>query len=1016
MSEPKLISPMLDNFAMGAPISEHDGVRCCPALEQYTDKKYIVKIISVPASQRQLEALLLSGAYPDQESAANYFRSITEDIVEEAKVLQKLARLEGFIPYDSWQVEPMEDATGFDVYLMSAYKRSLARHVQRTPLSQLGALNLSLDICNALAVCRRSGYLYVDLKPENIYITDEQEFKIGDLGFQRLDSLKYASLPDKYRSAYTAPEIADAYSSLNETIDIYAAGLILYQIYNGGQLPFEGNAAPNAAFPAPAYADQEMAEIILKACAPEPADRWQNPVQMGHALVSYMQRNGVNDVPIIPAPVEEAPPEDAAEPETAETEPVYDEDAVGAFEAPAEVSEEATEAEISQEMDAEQEVSAEEAPEEAASEEAAELFEDDFGNLSFLEDVLNAEELPEDEQAAISYDELSADVSDMLSQADELATATVPDPVIPPEPIDVPMPEPLPIVVEEPPADEPQEKLQEEPQEEAVVAAPAAEAEESVSEEEPEEDEDFEEEYEDEEYWEEPVKKRRGGWIGALIALILLAGLLFGGYYFYENYYLQTIDSIYLSGDEDRLTVMVNTNTDETLLQVICSDSYGNQLTAPVVDGKAAFTGLVSNTAYTVSIEIKGFHKLVGQLSGIYSTPVQTGFVQINAVTGNEDGSVILSFTINGPDAKKWIVSYSAPGEAERQTTFSGHMVTVTGLTPGLEYTFTLTPEDDLYISGNNQVKFTASKLIYAQDLKITACNNRTLTAVWKAPAGVEVANWTVRCYNDSGYNQTMVVTETTATFTGLDHARAYTVEVTAAGMSLSQNTYLAANSLTISNFKADFSNPTKLKLTWASNMPVAQDGWVLLYSIADSDVRGALPCSENSATIAPVVPGATYNITLQAANGSTIFDGSFTCTAPSAKIFSCAYEGFTITGENMIFSMCKTPAVDNWDRWDLDNSDYTNTFSAGQKASFLVRMTKEYGRSNDLIEILFVIRDSSGKLISAASYTSLWIDMWYQNYCELNVPGLPSTAGNYTISVYFNSGLAAQQDFTVRR
>ena len=62
MSEPKLISPLLDNFLMGDPISEHNGIRCCPAMDQETEKKYIVKIISLPSSETQLNALLLTGA------------------------------------------------------------------------------------------------------------------------------------------------------------------------------------------------------------------------------------------------------------------------------------------------------------------------------------------------------------------------------------------------------------------------------------------------------------------------------------------------------------------------------------------------------------------------------------------------------------------------------------------------------------------------------------------------------------------------------------------------------------------------------------------------------------------------------------------------------------------------------------------------------------------------------------------------------------------------------------------
>ena len=62
LSDPKLISPLLDRFMIGEMLSCHDGVRCYPAMREDSDEKYIVKIISVPASPKQLDALLLSGA------------------------------------------------------------------------------------------------------------------------------------------------------------------------------------------------------------------------------------------------------------------------------------------------------------------------------------------------------------------------------------------------------------------------------------------------------------------------------------------------------------------------------------------------------------------------------------------------------------------------------------------------------------------------------------------------------------------------------------------------------------------------------------------------------------------------------------------------------------------------------------------------------------------------------------------------------------------------------------------
>lgn len=122
MSEPKLISPLLDGFSIGTPISDHDGVCCCPAIKVESEQKYILKIISIPASQTQLDALLLTGAYTEPTAAMEYFRELSEGVEKEAECLRNLARLEGFIPYEKWQVVPMEGRLGYEVYLLCPYR------------------------------------------------------------------------------------------------------------------------------------------------------------------------------------------------------------------------------------------------------------------------------------------------------------------------------------------------------------------------------------------------------------------------------------------------------------------------------------------------------------------------------------------------------------------------------------------------------------------------------------------------------------------------------------------------------------------------------------------------------------------------------------------------------------------------------------------------------------------------------------------------------------------------------
>ena len=968
MSEPKLISPLLDDFMMGEPMSDHHGVCCCPAIKNGTDDKYIVKIISVPASSSQMDALLLSGAYPDEASALAYYKEVADGIIDEIDILKKLSEQEGFTPYDSWQLEPMENGKGYDVYLLRTYNRTLDRHFKRHAFTHLDALNLGLDMCAALSVCRRSGYLYVDLKPGNVFVTDQLQYRIGGLGFVRLDSLKYASLPEKYRSVYTPAEISDAYSALNTTMDIYAAGLILYQAYNNGELPFGDEVHPGDRLPSPMYADYEMSEIILKACDPDPAVRWQDPMQMGQAIVSYMQRNGAKDTPIVPLPAPE-PDEEETLQEEADSET-------------AEIAEETTEEAV------------------AEAEEQTAFVEDEFGNFFFLSDFSYDDlDIPEDSG---DYEKLSGEVSEMLNQADELATLSVPEPVIVPEHIDLPElepvePEPVEPAVE---AEIPPEPVTEEPDEE-----PEAETETEAADDANEDEED--------DVLSSPAEKKKSHRVRNSILVLLLLALLAGGYFFYKEYYLLPIDAITLDGSEASLNVHISTDADESLLTVICLDTYGNQFPAKVVNGRAEFANLVPNTAYSIKVTAEGFHKAVGHTTATYSTPVQTNIALFDAIVGATDGSVILNFTVEGPDSKDWKVFYSADGEEERSASVTEHRVTLNGLTVGKMYTFRLVPAEELYLSGQEEIRCTAHKIVKAENLEIVSCMDNTLTAKWSVPEGESISGWTVSC-SGGNYNKTITTADTSVTFTDLDHTAAYIVEVKANYMSVGEKVSIAANTATVTDLKADTIKPDVLEITWNTSLPVPADGWRLHYSIAGIDNAKTISCDENAAVISPVIPNATYRIWLTDAKNVPLLSAELEIKTGSTADFSQKFEDFELNRSNFTFQMCTTLSVLNWDGENPEDLAFTTGFATAEAASLLVSTNVEFTPTDDSVAILYVIRNQDGTPVYTNTADSTWQQMWSQEYCTLNIPAMPTAAGSYTIEVYFNSGLAASQTFTI--
>lgn len=963
MSEPMLISPMLDNFLMGEPISDRNGVRCCPAMNDETGKKYLVKIISSPASAAQLDALLLTGACSSKEQALDYYKTIADGILDEVKILKNLSELEGFMAFDDCQLVPMDDGNGFDVYLLGSYKMTLAKFFSKQPLTHLNALNLGLDLCAALTVCRKSGYLYVNLKPENVYLTTDNGFRIGDLGFIKLDSLKYASLPDRYRSEYTAPEIADAFATVSATADVYAVGLILYRAFNGGQLP---NTEPGAVLSAPDYADYEMAEIILKACDPDPEKRWEDPAQMGHALVDYMQRNGAHDTPIVPPAVAlESDEESPAAEETVETDILDEQESSDA---------------------AQQTV----------------YTEDDDGNLTFIPEQTEDETQPGMDEEDLVLEDVSEEVSEILNQADELLAHPTPEPVVAPEPVEITLPEVN--EEEEQPAEE--DSIASNDAENAPEAESSDEAEETdVTTEENDADVHEEDVYDE---YDEPYKPKR--WIRyCVIALIVLA-LLVGAFAVYQFYYIQRVDSLLCEGDGTALTVYVETQADQNLLTAVCTDTYGNKLEAPVRNGVTYFENLTPDSPYTIKLEISGFHGLSGETTVSYKTPQQTEITSFTAVVGNDPGTAVLRFTVTGPDTTKWMIKYF-DSEKNEVTSIEceDHMATVQGLTVGSEYTFELYPVDEIHYVGETTITHTASKPVVAEDLYVSDLKDGTMTVKWFAPKQATVSDWTVHCYNDAGYDMPAETSDTTYTFDGITENTQYTVEVTAAGMITTQRINVDTAAIPITNVVITITDDNHTQLTWDCADESIDGDWFVEYTI-DGHVKQTVTGTDaTSLTLDAMVPDARYKFTI--GNGETAFIGNVVVYSTEK---ASTFEDYYLTSEDVTLNMCYTPDFEDWDIYYLDDEDLSTTFKAGDSASFAVTLEKTYERSWDDIVTHVVIRDSSGRVMAVSTTESAWREMWYYGEGSLDLPALPEVPGEYTAYVYFNGAYAASQTFTI--
>ena len=953
MSEESLVSPLLDGFHLGSAMAERPGVSCHPAMKESSDEKYIVKILSMPASQVQLDALLVTGAYKDPAAALDYFRQQADDTAAEAEFLQSLSKLDGFAGFVGWQVAPMKtDRLGYQVYLVSRYGRTLEKAIRRNTITQAQAVTMAIDLCAALSLCRRAGYLYIDLKPSNIMVSGDH-FQIADLGFVSTRYLSYSSMPERYISDYTAPEVRDPMACLNTTLDTYALGMILYRLFNGGVLPTmpEDPARP---LDAPAGADEAMAQIILKALAPKPEDRWESPEQLGTALVSYLQTGAPTDTPVgavvpeapIPAAPEVSAPAEA--PETTDAPGVTDSTMIR-MELPTEPQG------IQEELLSQSTMRFNPGSIAAAEPEKTVIPEEETPEVPGTEepqdDIIFPVVTPEEPQEFNLDSELDQ-VKDILKPQQRYPTMT-------PRPVKKPIMENVtPVTV----SDKPKSK------------APLV-----------------------------------------LLTLIVLAAVFGGfGYWFYNNFYLQPIDSLTVSGTQDELVVSVSSGVPDSMLTVHCTDVYGNSLEAPVQDGKATFTGLSPNSLYNILVTSEGLHKLTGQISDVFTTEGQTEIVSFNAISGPDEGYVVLNLTVNGHDPESWVVSASCEGEENIMQNFTGHSVTLKGLTVGKEYVFQLYASDDSKLTGQTNTRFKVVSLITANNLEVISRLDGDLTVGWEGPANISVGSWTVRCYADK-YDETQTVTGTIATFSKTKNDTAYTIEVTAAGQTEPTRMTISANPITITSFDVTESEEGTLDVSWTFDGKAPADGWLLVYSLNNSDSSSVIKCADSSASISPMIPDTTYRLSLQLSDDTSIFNNTTTYDTTAAEPFST--QG--LSADKIKSRLLKTPSG-KWLADDVAESDYTTVFQSGDQMSMALEATVKFYVQHEDIQVMYVFRDAGGDPIPSLVSTETldWYDIFFDgNYQlgELDLPKGPTDIGSYSVTVYFNGAPVANNSFSIK-
>ncbi len=256
-----------------------------------------IKIINIPGSQSEFNSVRSETG--DDQSARQYFQNLVEECIQEISTMEYFRGNSYIVSVEDFKVMEYLDAIGWEISIRMEYLTSFIDYCAQKQLTEQEVIKLGMDLSKALEYCRKLKIIHRDIKPENIFVSRFGDFKLGDFGIAREFERTMSGFSKKGTYSYMAPEMYKG-EKYDSGVDIYSLGIVLYRLMNRNRLPFmslekqfityrDKESALNKRIagekmPAPADAGEIFAGIILKACAYNPAQRYQTPEELYRAL------------------------------------------------------------------------------------------------------------------------------------------------------------------------------------------------------------------------------------------------------------------------------------------------------------------------------------------------------------------------------------------------------------------------------------------------------------------------------------------------------------------------------------------------------------------------------------------------------------------------------------------------------------------------------------------------------------------------------------------------------------
>ena len=266
-----------------------------------TKERCALKVITIPTYTAEVETLRNDGM--DDNGVTLYYRGLVEEVVQEIALMKKLRNNDNIVRYEDFYVDEHKDSFGWDIVIRMELLKAAPLHFREISLTVSDVLHLGIDMCTALEECETHKIIHRDIKPDNIFISENGTYKLGDFGVARTIDRTMSGLSKKGTYTYMAPEVYKG-EEYGTTVDIYSLGIVMYKLLNNNREPFlppypqaiqysdKSNALvyrmSGKEIPPIPGVDERLNSVILKACAYKSEDRYRSAAQLKEDLQNIL--------------------------------------------------------------------------------------------------------------------------------------------------------------------------------------------------------------------------------------------------------------------------------------------------------------------------------------------------------------------------------------------------------------------------------------------------------------------------------------------------------------------------------------------------------------------------------------------------------------------------------------------------------------------------------------------------------------------------------------------------------